>query len=76
MTRLVLLIFISFSLTLPVYSQTVTDKSCRKVVKKIKLLESQLRQGYSLKRGEKLKKRLRKLKKQRYACYKARLPLK
>jgi hypothetical protein len=57
-------------------AKTVNEKSCRKVAKQIKQVESQMRQGYSLKKGEQLMNRLRKLKKQRYACHKARLPTK
>ena len=51
-------------------------KSCREVAKKVKRLESTMRQGYTVKKGEQLKRKMRKLKKQRYLCHKARLPTK
>jgi len=46
----------------------VSEKSCTKVDKKISHINSTLRAGYSLKKGEQLKKKLRKLQKQKFAC--------
>ena len=76
MFRLICLMCFGGLLSTQILAQPVDEKSCRKVVKQIKLLEQQMRQGYTIKKGEQLKKRMRKLKKQRYLCHKARFPTK
>ena len=58
----------------PVVSAAVTVKQCQKVQVKIEEIQRKMRQGYNLKQGEQLKKKLRKLKKQRYQCMKKRIP--
>jgi len=51
----------------------VNAKSCLGTDKKIALIQSKLRHGYNLKQGEKLKAKLRQLKKKQYQCKKRRL---
>lgn len=46
----------------------ISANSCAGIDKKIENLNSNLRMGYSVKKGEALKKKLRKLKQQQYAC--------
>ena len=72
MVMLALCIIVSSNLNATV----INKENCRKVAKQIKHIESQMRQGYTVKKGERLMKRLRVLKKRRYACHKARLPTK
>ncbi|MCP3673881.1 MAG: hypothetical protein GY829_05360 [Gammaproteobacteria bacterium] len=50
----------------------ISETSCTGVNAKIERLYSQLRAGYKVKQGEVWKAKLRKLKKQRYACKKKR----
>ncbi len=48
----------------------ISETNCAGVNTKIERLNSQLRAGYKVKQGEVWKAKLRKLKKQRYACRK------
>ncbi len=54
----------------------ISASSCIGIDPKITNLNSHLRMGYSVKKGEVLKKKLRKLKQQRYACKMKRFPTK
>lgn len=54
----------------------VSRDKCSGTDKKIRRLDSQLRAGYSLKKGEKLKQKYRQLKKLQYACRMKRFPTK
>ncbi|PCJ48445.1 MAG: hypothetical protein COA74_08600 [Gammaproteobacteria bacterium] len=49
-------------------SAVISKKSCSSVDKKINHLNSKLRAGYSLKKGEVMKEKLRRLDKKKYAC--------
>ena len=51
-------------------------KRCLTVAENIRKIDSQLRQANSVTRSEKLKDRLRQLKKLRYQCRKRRFPIK
>ena len=57
-------------------SAKVNKKQCAGVNKKIQRINSQLKAGYSLKKGEVLKDKLRKLDKQKYTCSRKRYPTK
>ena len=50
----------------------VSKKSCKGINIKIGKLQSQLRRGYAVKKGEVWKKQLRVLKKNKYDCWKKR----
>jgi len=52
----------------------VNKKICIGINKKIETINSLLRVGYSLKKGEVLKAKLRKLEKQKYTCSRKRYP--
>ncbi len=54
----------------------LSTKFCSGIDKKISQVDKVLRAGYSLKKGEILKHKLRKLKKLKYACWMKRLPTK
>lgn len=54
----------------------INKKQCAGVNKKIQRINSQLKAGYNLKRGEVLKDKLRKLEKQKYSCSRKRYPTK
>ena len=58
----------------PDISADVTVKQCQKVKLGIAKIQRKLRQGYDVKKGERLKKKLRKLEQLRYQCMKKRLP--
>ena len=57
-------------------SISINKKKCAGVNKKIQRINSQLKAGYSLKKGEALKDKLRQLDKQKYACSRKRYPTK
>jgi len=57
-------------------SISIDKKKCAGVNKKIQRINSQLKAGYSLKKGEALKDKLRQLDKQKYACSRKRYPTK
>jgi hypothetical protein len=57
-------------------STNINKKQCAGVNKKIQRINSQLKAGYNLKKGEILKNKLRKLEKQKYACSRKRYPTK
>ena len=57
-------------------SKSINKKKCAGVNKKMQRINSQLKAGYNLKKGEVLKDKLRKLEKQKYACSKKRYPTK
>ena len=48
-------------------------KLCQKVQSKISLIHSKMKQPYTVRQGEKLKRKLRQLKKVRYQCRKHRI---
>ena len=54
----------------------VSKSKCQNVSKNIDNVNSQLRSGYSVKQGERLKERLRDLRKLKRACVQDRLPTK
>ena len=54
----------------------INEKKCAGVNKKIQRINSQLKAGYNLKKGEVLKDKLRQLDKQKYACSRKRYPTK
>ncbi|MFT5452983.1 MAG: hypothetical protein ACI9N9_002481 [Enterobacterales bacterium] len=57
-------------------SISINKKKCAGVNKKMQRINSQLKAGYNLKKGEVLKDKLRKLEKQKYACSRKRFPTK
>ena len=57
-------------------SISINKKKCAGVNKKMQRINSQLKAGYNLKKGEVLKDKLRKLDKQKYACSRKRYPTK
>jgi len=59
----------------PTVNASVTTKQCQKVQPKIDKIQRKMRQGYKVKEGERLKKKLRKLEQLRYQCMKKRLPI-
>ena len=76
MIKLRMIIMVLVVISTNVNATTINEAKCLKVAKQIKTIKSKMRQGYSVKKGEQLMKRLRALKKQRYMCHKARLPTK
>ena len=57
-------------------SLSINKKKCAGINKKIQRINSQLKAGYNLKKGEVLKDKLRQLDKQKYACSRKRYPTK
>ena len=53
-----------------------SHKDCNKLKIRIDNINAQLRQPYNVTKGEKLKAKLRQLKKLRYQCKKYRIPIK
>ena len=69
-----LILLLTLTSILNADTTSVNKKTCLSIAKKIKIQNSKLRAGYSLKQGEKLKHKLRLLKKQQYACRMKRYP--
>lgn len=59
----------------PSVDAAVTAQKCIKVQSQINNLQRKLRQGYNVKKGERLKKKLRQYERLRYQCMKKRLPI-
>lgn len=57
-------------------TSAISEKSCSGLAKKIQYINSRLRAGYSLKKGEILKNKLRKLQNREYHCWQRRLSTK
>jgi len=72
---LIFLFMVSFDVS-AVKKSPLTVVSCAGIDKKIQQINSSLRAGYNLKKGEMLKNKLRKLKKIKYACRMKRLSTK
>lgn len=75
------MVIILFIATLPttVYARgsfTPSETRCRAVLDEIDNINSRMRNGYDSREGERLRNKLRELKKQKAACSKARLPKK
>jgi hypothetical protein len=70
------MIFCSTSIGANVTSESdVTKTLCKSISLKINKVQGKLRAGYSVSQGEKLKKQMRKIKKQRYYCNKQNLTI-
>lgn len=74
LVRWSLIIILFGSLSFNVYAAKVTKAKCASVSSKITKVHSQLRAGYSGKKGEKLRDKERKLKNLRDQCKKRRYP--
>ncbi len=55
--------------------EAVSPPQCKKIKSKIAKVNSQLRAGYKVKKGEKLKEKYRQLKKVRNQCKRKRYPI-
>ncbi len=56
--------------------ENVSQSQCKKIQSKMSKVNSQLRAGYKVKQGEKLKAKLREFKKVRNQCKRKRYPIK
>ena len=68
MPKFIAILAIASMILPPQLSAAITYSSCAKVAAKIEKVQRKMRLGYTAKQGEKLKSRLRKLKKQRIEC--------
>lgn len=73
------LLIICVCLSISVYAHAERNingsvKYCLSITLKIERVQEKLRHGYKVSFGERLKKKMRKLKKQRYLCHKQGFP--
>ncbi len=77
MKWIILVILLIISVNYEAKEKIIVDqKICQNTITEIDNINKRMKAGYSIRRGEYYKERLRKLKKVKYECWKKRLPKK